>query len=135
MAQRILEPGQIESLAQASIPRIRLPDLDNLFARRAARFRKLGANAAIGDYLQFLAVLADAQHAVLAHLSAPLPTAAQIEQSIRHRMPPIHASALERPQQWRDTLQYLCEALAAQTGFPVEVRENTSRLQRASAAW
>lgn len=135
MAQRILEPGQIESLAKASIPRIRLPDRNTLFARRAARLRQLGSNAAIGDYLQFLAVLADAQHAALAQLFAPLPTAAQFEQSIRHRMPPIQASALQRPQQWRDTLQFLCEALAAQACFPAGVSESICRLQGAGAAW
>ena len=39
MAQRILEPGQIESLDEASIPRIRLPDRAFVFARRAERLR------------------------------------------------------------------------------------------------
>jgi len=66
MAQRILEPGQIETLAQASIPRIRLPAREFVFTRRAARLRRLAAGSALGDYLQFLAVLVDAQHAALA---------------------------------------------------------------------
>ncbi len=135
MAQRILEPGQIESLASASIPRVRLPDRDKVFARRAARIRKLSAGAAIGDYLQFLAVLVDAQHAALAHLNAAMPTAAQIETSISHGMPPIHASTWPRPQQWRETLEFLCAALSAQAGFPAGVSENISRLRRASSAW
>ena len=56
MAQRILEPGQIETLAEASIPRVRLPARD-MFARRAARLRKLASSSALGDYLQFLAAL------------------------------------------------------------------------------
>src|SRR5271170_3947005 len=118
MAQRILEPGQIETLAQATIRRIRLPDRDRLFARRAARIRKLQHGAAISDYLQFLAVLVDAQQAALANLSAPVPTAAQIEKSGEHGMPPIHAPTWARPRQWRETLEYLCEALGAHTGFP-----------------
>src|ERR1700675_4345568 len=129
MAQRILEPGQIESLARASIPRVRLPDRDTLFSRRAARIRKLSVGATIGDYLQFLAVLVDAQHAALANLAAPMPTAAQIETSNSHGMPPIHASTWARPQRWRETLEILCAALAAQEGLPAQVSENISRLR------
>src|SRR5438445_143487 len=41
MAQRILEPGQIETLAQRSIPRVRIPDRAQLFAQRGARLRAL----------------------------------------------------------------------------------------------
>ena len=92
MAQRILEPGQIETLAQASIPRVRLPDRESVFARRAARLRKLAAGSALGDYLQFLAALVDAQQAALAHLSVPTPTSAHLQRSGEHGMPPIHAA-------------------------------------------
>ena len=74
MAQRILEPGQIETLAQASIPRIRLPAREFVFTRRAARLRRLAAGSALGDYLQFLAVLVDAQHAALADSAVPPPS-------------------------------------------------------------
>ena len=45
MAQRILESGEIETLAERSIPRIRLPDRALIFARRATRLRKLAADA------------------------------------------------------------------------------------------
>src|SRR5271167_3544919 len=135
MAQRILEPGQIETLAQASIPRIRLPDCNDLFARRAARIRKLSAGASISDYLQFLAVLVDAQQAASANLSTPIPTAAQIEESGRHGMPPIPALGEARPLQWQETLEYLCAALAAPAGFPAGVSENISKLRRAGCAW
>jgi FdhE protein len=135
MAQRILEPGQIETLAQASIPRIRLPDRETAFARRAARLRKLAAGAALGDYLQFLAVLVDAQHAALAHLSVPLPTAAHIEKSGEHGMPPIHASTWPRGPQWRETLEFLCAALAAQADFPAGVGNSISAIRGATPAW
>jgi FdhE protein len=54
MAQRILEPGQIEALAQASIPRIRLPARAFGFARRTARLRRLAGGSALGEYLRFL---------------------------------------------------------------------------------
>jgi FdhE protein len=134
MAQRILEPGQIETLAQRSIPRIRLPDRASVFARRAARLRELAADAAIGDYLQFLAVLVDAQHAALAHLSVPLPSAGHIERSGEHGMPPIPASSWPRAQ-WRETLDFLCAALAAPSGFPRGVGESIAALRRATPDW
>ena len=136
MAQRILEPGQIETLARGAIPRVRLPDREFAFARRAARLRKLAAGSALGDYLQFLAVLVDAQHAALAHLSVPTPTAAQhFERSGEHGMPPIHAATWPRPPQWRETLEFLCAALTAQTGFPMGVSDSISTIRRATPAW
>src|SRR5258705_5359289 len=118
MAQRILEPGQIETLAQASIPRVRLPDRESVFARRAARLRKLAAGSALGDYLRFLAALVDAQHAALAHLPVPTPTSAHLERSGEHGMPPIHAAAWPRAPQWRGGLAVFFPALAPPTGFP-----------------
>ncbi|MNI49903.1 formate dehydrogenase accessory protein FdhE [compost metagenome] len=69
MAQRILEPGEIETLASRDVPRIILPDTASLFTERAARLRSLAARSAIGGYLQLLAALADAQQAVLEALA------------------------------------------------------------------
>lgn len=135
MAQRILEPGEIETLAERSIPRIRLPDRAFVFSRRAARLRKLAAGAALGDYLQFLAVLVEAQHVELAHLSVGLPAQAQIEQSGEHGMPPIHASIWLRAQRWRETLESLCAALAAQSGFPPGVSDSIATIRSATPAW
>jgi FdhE protein len=135
MAQRILEPGQIETLAERSIPRIRLPDRAFVFARRAARLRQLAGGSALGDYLQFLAALVDAQHVALAHLTVPPPEKAHIERSDEHRMPPIHASTWPRAHQWRETLESLCSALAAQAGFPSGVNEGISIIRRATSAW
>src|SRR6202790_3482451 len=135
MAQRILEPGQIETLAQASIPRVRLPNREFVFARRAARLRKLAAGSALGDYLQFLAVLVDAQHAALVHLAVPMPAAPHIERSGEHGMPPIHAATWPRASQWRETLEFLCAALAARTGFPAGVSDSIATIRRATPAW
>src|SRR2546425_7347027 len=69
MAQRILEPGEIETLASRDVPRIILPDAASLFAERAARLRSLAVHSAIGGYLQLLAALADAQQALLDELT------------------------------------------------------------------
>src|SRR5580704_16184735 len=100
MAQRILEPGQIETLAERSIPRIRLPDRKLVFARRAARLQRLATDAALGDYLRFLAVLVEAQHVALARLAAEPPARAHLQRSLEHSMPPIHATNWPLAQRW-----------------------------------
>jgi FdhE protein len=135
MAQRILEPGEIETLAERSIPRIRLPDRAFVFSRRAARLRKLAAGAVLEDYLQFLAALVEAQHVELAHLSVGLPAPAQMERSGEHGMPPIHASIWLQAQPWRETLESLCAALGAQSGFPAGLSESIATIRSATSAW
>jgi FdhE protein len=135
MAQRILEPGQIEALAQASIPRIRLPDRRSVLARRAERLHQLAAGAALGDYLRFVATLVAAQHAALAQLSVPPPAQAHIDRSREHAMPPIHAATWPRTLQWRETLESLCAALARQAQFPAAVGEAIATLRRATLPW
>jgi FdhE protein len=135
MAQRILEPGQIETLAQRSIPRVRVPDRELLFSRRASRLRHLARGAAMGDYLNFLAVLVDAQHQVLGGISARPPDAAQIERCGEHRMPPIDASTGLHGPEWLDTLASLCATLASRTGLSPGVSEILSKVREAPPAW
>lgn len=70
---RILEPGAIEAPA-GKIPYLLLPGTD-LFAVRAERLRVLSEGHSIGDYLSFMALVADAQQEALArvpYLSLPL---------------------------------------------------------------
>ena len=116
--QRILEPGQIETLAQRSIPRIRLPDRDRVFAARAQRLRQLSDAHAFGDYLRLMALLADAQQSALARFSATSPTAEEIAEAHAHRMPLVHAAAQMRDNGWLDILQDLCTLIAAAPHLP-----------------
>jgi FdhE protein len=135
MAQRILEPGEIETLAQRSIPRVRLPARATVFARRASRLRDLSTSTGIGDYLRFLAVLVDAQHSALADLSVSIPTPAHIEASAGHGMPPIQPAAWPRTDAWFETLKNICDALAAHAEFPAGVGDVISRIRRAPREW
>ena len=135
MAQRILEPGEIETLAQRSIPRIRLPARAIVFARRASRLRALSSSTGIGDYLRFLAVLVDAQHALLTGLSVSIPTPAHLKASAEHGMPPIQPAVWPRTDAWFETLKSICDALAAHAEFPAAVGEVISRVRRAPRAW
>ncbi len=135
MAQRILEPGEIETLAQRSIPRVRVPDRATVFARRASRLRQLGEGAGIGEYLRFLAVVVDAQHAALADLSVPIPAAAHLKTSAEHGMPPIQPATWPRGDAWLETLKRLCGALSAHPEFPPGVTEMISKISRAPRGW
>jgi FdhE protein len=128
MAQRILEPGQIETLASRSIPRVRLAD-DNLFASRAARLRALASENAIGGYLQFLALIADAQQRALVTLSVPLPDAANIAQAATHSMPPVPAAGWKRDARWVDVLHDIVRGVAAADAVPAAVAGICARIQ------
>ena len=110
--QRILEPGQIEALAQRSIPHLRPPDRERVFSMRAARLRQQSENGAvghaIGDYLQLMAHLADAQQAALATVAL---------------------GTGQREEQWHRILMSLCESLLALPEFPAAARAVCDRLR------
>jgi FdhE protein len=122
--QRILEPGQIEALAQRSIARVRLPDRARLFAARAERLRSLAENhRTLGDYLRLMATVADAQHAALTHYEAAGPTPAQIEAAQTHGMPVVPATAWPRDARWREVLTQVCDAVVASSTAPQGARD------------
>jgi len=122
LVQRLLEPGEIESLDHNAIPRLLLPQARSLFTARAARLRQLANNDITGipvgesmqGYLQLMAALVDAQAAVAASLPAEtfaLPDAAEIALSLEHNMPPLPVSGT-RPASWRTVFTALLDQLA-----------------------
>lgn len=115
--QRILEPGQIEAFAQGSLPRLRLPNRERVFATRAARLRQQSESGAvghaIGDYLRLMAHLAEAQQTALTNIQSTPPSAEQIAKAQEFRMPLIAANGWPREEHWRQALVSLCNALAA----------------------
>jgi FdhE protein len=133
MAQRILERGQIETLEQRSIPRVRLPDRSQVFARRAARLRELATASPIGDYLRVLATIAEAQQAALATVPGALPTLEQIALAREHKMPPIHATSWPRDPAWRDVVRSVAETAAR--GAPPALADLSARLREATPEW
>jgi FdhE protein len=132
--QRILQPGQIEALAQRSIPRIRLPKPSEVFLSRAVRLRELAAGNAIGDYLRLMATLVEAQHVELierARMDANVPDAAQLALAREHGMPLWQAAGRRRERSWRDLLNRLCVTVAGAKGFPASVAATCERIARA----
>jgi FdhE protein len=136
---RILEPGQIEALAELAIPRLRLPEHSGPFAARARRLRQLAApgaiGQAIGDYLLLMAAVADAQQATLATLDPPLPSAAQLGRSRTHRMPPIQAGGWPREPAWRAVAAELSERVAATADIPDSARNELSQVRALPPEW
>ncbi len=130
-ASTILQPGQIESPA-GEIPFLHLPARDRFFKDRAARFRQLAPGHKMGDFLGFMADLADAQHAALANFpQVPLPSAEQLALSREHGMPPLAALSWKRDPAWRDAMHSIAEAMYA--NVPQNGQQAIARLRGLNA--
>lgn len=126
---RILEPGEIEP-PTAQIRFLFLADQD-LFRLRAERLRFLAKGHSLGDYLNFLSLLADAQQEALNHLSAP-PLPEPNEQALcrEHGMPLLSASSMPLNPLWRKGLTMILQQME-EADLPLAARETiTSLTQR-----
>ena len=127
---RIVEPGQIEVPA-GQIPFLFLPGRD-LFARRAERFRLLSCGHPLGDYLAFLAHLADEQQKVLNQfptLSLPGPN----EQALcrEQGIPLLDSRSWPRDPAWRWGLKMILQQMREAT-LPPAASETVASLMQAS---
>ncbi|AXF01709.1 formate dehydrogenase accessory protein FdhE [Paraburkholderia hospita] len=113
MVQRILDPGQIESIDHSAIPRLRMPERATLFSTRAARLRQLADASPIGGYIRLMATLVDAQQQTLAQISAAMPSTESIDLAQQHSMPIAPATTADRDPLWRDVLQRLLDRVEA----------------------
>jgi len=87
-----------------------LPDPMARFARTAARLEVLSAGHPMIDWLRFMARLARAQHAVaIAPRPVAGPSAADVQQAVDARMPPLAADGHRRDPAWRDDLAGLID--------------------------
>lgn len=131
--QRILPRGEIEALDHNSIPRIKLPERESVFAVRAARLRQLAADSPVADYLLLMARLVDAQQRALAHCRAPEATEDRISLAQAHGMPPLQAVGWPRDPLWRKVLEQLLDDVAGGQDVPAEAVEVCAALRRALA--
>jgi FdhE protein len=107
---RILEPGQIE--APAGQIRFLILTGRDLFARRAGRFRFLSNGHPLGEYLNFLALLADAQQASLSQFPRlPLPCPDEQAFCRENGMPLLAARSWTRNQAWHRTLTMILQQM------------------------
>ena len=106
-----------------------LPERTVLFARRAARLRRLAEGHALGDYLRFLASLAEAQQAALdAFPEVPLPTERDLALARGHGLPPLSAGSWPRAHAWRSALRQILGRAREQSGLPGAARLAIDRL-------
>lgn len=129
--QRILPRGEIESLDHTRIPRLRMPERAGVFSDRAARLRSLAGASPIGDYLELMARLADAQQRALKEFTPPEPDPQRIEQAREHNMPPLQpASAPRDAPAWRALLARLLDDVLAGDDVPEAAAKVCSDLRQ-----
>ena len=126
MTATIIQPGQLEAPA-GEIPFLRVPARDSFFKDRAERFRQLAREHKMGEFLAFMARIADAQHAALQSFpSVSLPDANQLVQSREHGMPPLAARNWKRDPAWRDAVHKIAAVVA--TVAPTPAQETIARI-------
>lgn len=132
MPTPILEPGQIEAAA-GEIPELRFAPAD-LFSSRARRLRQLAENHTLGDYLKFVAVLAEAQQSELdRHPEIPLPDAELLSNCREHEMPPLSPAGWHCHPHWQEVARRLADVLY--DAAPPAGRESLFRLLEQRSEW
>lgn len=129
--QRILQPGEIESLDHTSFPRVLLPNTSSLFLDRAQRIRQLADGNPIADYLLFIAKLVDAQHKAAQGLQVAAPDATAIAQAQQFSSPLLPAADHIDPI-WHQVLDGMLGQLASADGLPEALQPLIAELQRCS---
>jgi FdhE protein len=104
---------------------LRLPRPGELFERRARRFRELAPGNPMGEFLEALAAVADAQAAALGRL-APAPPAGALPTSV-----PLRATTWQRDPSWREVLSSIVGTLRTRA-WPAPA---ALALRRLSQAW
>ena len=132
MSTPILEPGQIEAAA-GEIPELRLPPAD-LFGSRSTRLRQLAQGHSLGDYLNFVAGLAEAQQSELdRHPEIPLPDAELLSDCRAHEMPPLSPAGWHPHPLWQEVARRLADTLYDDA--PATGRESIFRLLGQKGDW
>ncbi len=103
---RVMSPEEITARGFGDLPYFHWPQPSTLFAERAMRLRQLANGHAMGDYLRFMADLAQAQQARLAAgCSVPIPDAAALDRAAKDGLPPLPAADWPRDPAWHGVLR------------------------------
>lgn len=132
---RILDPEQIAMEAGRQMPFLRLPVRAEVFADRQRRLRQLAVSHPMGDYLLFIAELAQAQDQVLqSHAAIAVPGADDLQAAATARKPPLPAFGWPRDPIWRDELRRLLALLTTRLP-PGPARDTASRVVDSPDDW
>jgi FdhE protein len=131
---RVLSSEEILAQKALEIPFLQVPDLRRIFAERAMRMRQLAAQSSLGDFLRFLAVLAQAQHDLAQHYP-PLVLIDEAEAARLQRVAgvPFVASEWYRDPVWRLNLLELGDRCVSDA--PAALRDAIGGLRTQSNIW
>ena len=130
MTADVIEPGTIEAPV-GQLPVLRLPDR-SVFSSRSQRLHALAHGHSLGEYLEFLAALAEAQGEALALVSdVPLPSTVLLDRCREHGLPPLGVQGWSRAPAWREVLRHLARTVESLT-VPDATRAAAGRLARAT---
>lgn len=111
-----------------------LPDPQTVFVNRAARLRQLAAEHQLGPYLNFLAGIADAQHALQEGLPEPeVPPPDARDRARQFNMPPIDRTRFVAEPAFDATFDRLL-ALASSIDMPPQARAALQQVTQADVA-
>jgi FdhE protein len=119
------------SSSNGSIPPLLLANLKSLYSRRAERLHQLAANHPLGDYLNFAASIAAAQHNVCHDNPLMLDLSTALAQGAANGKPPLDASIFPRSTHWHQLLAALIAELRPQA--PEHVLPVLENLEKASS--
>ncbi|MCW5636466.1 MAG: formate dehydrogenase accessory protein FdhE [Rubrivivax sp.] len=131
---RVLPAEEIAARAGGHTAPYRWPERSTFFAERAMRLRQLAHGHAMGDFLLFVARLAEAQQAALERLGrdggVAVPDAAAVDRASLAGKPPLAAADGPRDPAWQGVLREIVRALRTHvTSGPAA--EALARLERA----
>ncbi|CAI1005725.1 formate dehydrogenase accessory protein FdhE [Serratia quinivorans] len=136
MSIRIVPKEQLgaqreKSTTAETIPPLLFANLKSLYSRRAERLRKLATDNPLGDYLNFAAQLAEAQHHALHDNPLTLDLTEALQQGAASGKPPLDLSVFPRSEHWHKLLASLIAELRPQA--PEHILAVLDNLEKASS--
>jgi FdhE protein len=105
---RVMSPEEITARTGGETAFLRLPEKSTVFAERAMRLRQLARGHAMGDFLSFMADVAEAQQRQLARMPAmPLPDASALDRAAKAGLPPLPGADWPLDAAWHGVLRAL----------------------------
>ncbi len=118
---RVMTPEEIAARGGGETAFLHLPQRGTLFAQRAMRLRQLASGHPMGDFLRFMAELAQAQQDRLESLpGVPLPDADALDRAAKLGAPPLPAADWPRDPVWHGVAKVLAADLRAHAPAPAQ---------------
>lgn len=128
---RVMSPEEIVALGSSDVPHLHLPERARHFPERQMRLLQLARGHAMGDFLQFMAALAQAQHQALEQMPAvPVPDLNALSQATRQGQAALSVQHWPRDSAWQQALRHI--ALTVQEAAPEASRPALLALAQAT---